>query len=102
MRIYSFGFRHATPYRHIDGALVIDARRVLRNPYRNRKLRGLRGDDPAVVKVLSRSPGLEIAYHAMLKRVQAHGGPVFVGCTGGHHRSVYIANRLAKDLGTTA
>jgi len=26
---------------------------------------------------------------------------VYLGCTGGHHRSVYLADRLAKELGVS-
>lgn len=109
--IYSFGFRHgltvegqAAPpgekaCQRIGNALVVDVRRILpKNPYHNKKLRALRGDDEAVIRELESTHGFEQAYHRLKALVVAHQGPVYIGCTGGHHRSVYVANRLAQDL----
>jgi RNase adapter protein RapZ len=107
--IKSFGFRHGLVLNgHIvhpttvgvGDSLIIDVRKVLpKNPYHNKKLRQLRGDDEAVIAELEQTPGIEQAYHELLQVVRQYIGPVYIGCTGGHHRSVYIANRLAKDLG---
>jgi UPF0042 nucleotide-binding protein len=115
--IKSFGFRHGltvdghivfapdpsklrNPVQVIGSALVIDVRRILpKNPYHDRKLRALRGDDREVIAELERTPGIEEAYNRLLhEHVEPFGGVVYVGCTGGHHRSVYIANRLGNDL----
>ena len=114
--IRSFGFRygltvdshivfgaHASnqhnPYQLVGTSIVVDVRRILpKNPYHNKKLRKLRGDDDAVIQELSHTHGIEQAYHELRDVVRKHPGPVYIGCTGGHHRSVYIANRLAKDL----
>ena len=115
--IKSFGFRHGLsindkiafspdaskirqPYYVLDEALVVDVRKILpKNPYHNKKLRKLRGDDPEVIAELEYTPGIHQAYHELRNIVERHAGPVYVGCTGGHHRSVYIANRLGADLG---
>lgn len=116
--IKSFGFRHGltvnghivftpdpskqrNPVQVIDGALIIDVRRILpKNPYHDRKLRRLRGDDDAVIQELERTPGIHRAYHELREGViKNFQGEVYIGCTGGHHRSVYIANRLGRDLG---
>ncbi len=114
--IKSFGFRHGLsvgdkklfdpdanrprlPYYYLDGNMIVDVRRILpKNPYHNRKLRYLRGDDEAVIKELEHTSGIHQAYHELRDLVRRHDGPVYIGCTGGHHRSVYIANRLAADL----
>lgn len=96
--IYSFGFRHGLT---VDGsALIIDVRRILtKNPYHNKKLRALRGDHPDVIAELELTPGIGEAYDRIKTLVASHPGPVYIGCTGGHHRSVYIVNRLGADLG---
>lgn len=114
--LYSFGFRHgltvngkmvfpADPssvrpgVQTVGGALILDVRRILpKNPYHNRALRKLRGDDEAVIRELEQTPKLEEKYQDILALVRAFSGAVYVGCTGGHHRSVYVANRLATDL----
>lgn len=115
--IKSFGFRHGltvdghivfapdpskqrTPVQVIGDKLIVDVRRILpKNPYHDKKLRALRGDDPPVIAELERTPGIERAYHSLLREyVERFPGVVYVGCTGGHHRSVYIANRLGRDL----
>ena len=114
--LYSFGFRHGLTidgqlvfaqnaskqrdqYQTVGNVLVVDVRRCLpKNPYHDKKLRALRGDDDAVIKELESTPGLHQAYYRIRERVDQHSGPVYIACTGGHHRSVYVANRLSKDL----
>ena len=96
--IASFGFRHGKPRLEL-GAICLDVRKILpKNPYHNRALRQLRGDDLAVIAELEATPGMEQAYHALRESLRKHPGAIYLGCTGGHHRSVYIANRLANDL----
>lgn len=95
--IISFGSRHGSPP---SGSILIDIRTIIRkNPFHNKKLRSLRGDDEAVIRDMERTPNLEDDYQRLLKTVNAAPGAIYIGCTGGHHRSVYLANRLAKDLG---
>jgi UPF0042 nucleotide-binding protein len=80
--------------------------RCLPNPYWESGLRGLSGRDPAVIDFLQQSPDVQ----TMCDDLQGFLGrwiPSFarenraylsiaIGCTGGHHRSVYIIEHLAR------
>jgi UPF0042 nucleotide-binding protein len=97
----SFGFKHGPP-REED--LAIDVR-FLANPYYEPELRELTGLDEAVVEYIARDGRLEELYvrlHALLDfllpQYVAEGKAhlvIAVGCTGGRHRSVVIAEHLA-------
>jgi UPF0042 nucleotide-binding protein len=98
----SFGFKQGIP---LDADFVFDVR-SLPNPFYDPKLRPLTGLDPAVVRFLDGLPEAQ----AMLTDIGdylARWLPAFVrdnrayltvalGCTGGQHRSVYFAERLAR------
>ncbi len=97
----SFGFKHGPP-REEDLAFDV---RFLPNPHYVPELRPLTGLDPRVVEYVGRDGRLEELYerlHALLDFMlpqyvnegRAH-LVVAVGCTGGHHRSVAIAEHLA-------
>ena len=96
--IVSFGLKYCgNP--SMAGILVIDVRKSFdRNPYRDRALRYLRGIDLAVQKDILKTPNFVKSYLALKQKVEAFDGVVFLGCTGGHHRSVYLALRLAEEL----
>jgi len=104
VRCESFGFRYGLPP---DANLVFDLR-FLPNPHFVRELRSLAGDHPEVKAWLEREPEVEETFtkirdlvEALLpayKREQKSYLVVAFGCTGGKHRSVYFADRLAKDL----
>ena len=102
--VVSFGYKHGLP---LDADLVFDCR-FLPNPHWVDKLRPLTGlDDPVRAFVMA-----EDATHAFLDRVEDLVGtllPAFVaegksyltialGCTGGRHRSVVLAEELAHRL----
>ncbi len=97
----SFGFKHGTP-REEDLAFDV---RFLPNPYYVPELRELTGDDPRVVEYVGRDGRLQELYERLhslldflLPQYVAEGKAhlvIAVGCTGGRHRSVAIAEHLA-------
>ena len=102
--IESFGFKNGIP---ADADFVFDLR-CLPNPYWTVELRGLTGRDSEVSEFLDAQPAF-IDMHddilAFLKRWipeydDVHRGylTVAIGCTGGQHRSVYMADKLATAL----
>lgn len=100
----SFGFQNGPP---AEADLVFDVRFV-KNPYWVPALRPQTGRDPAVAAYIRRQP----VARATVKRLSAllrwmvplyvqEGKSyltVAVGCTGGRHRSVYIAEALKREL----
>lgn len=102
--VYSFGFKHGAP---LDADLVMDVR-FLPNPYYDPQLRGLTGlDKPVRDFVLYRPETEEFQkrWHALLDCVMpgyvAEGKQqlaIAVGCTGGQHRSVALAEATADYL----
>jgi len=97
----SFGFKHG-PARDPD--LLFDVR-FLPNPHYERDLRPLTGTDSSVVEFINRDGELDAFYDHMhplldylLPQYLAEGKAhlvVAIGCTGGRHRSVAIAEHLA-------
>lgn len=106
--IVSFGFKHGLP---LDVDLVFDCR-FLPNPHWVDELRPLDGRDQAVREYVLAQDDAK-AYLDQLQQLFALTLPAYeregkaylsiaVGCTGGHHRSVTIAEQLAvmlTDLG---
>ncbi len=102
LRLMSFGFKHAPPR---DADLVLDVR-SLPNPYYEPRLSPLTGLDPQVAAyVFSEGDGYyqslaafvrESAQRARAQRRRSYN--VAIGCTGGQHRSVAVAERLAREL----
>jgi RNase adapter protein RapZ len=98
----SFGFKYG-PARDPD--LLLDVR-FLPNPHYEPDLRPLTGDDPRIVEFINREAALDTFYerlHPLLDYLlpqyllegKAH-LVVAIGCTGGRHRSVAIADHLAE------
>lgn len=99
--VVSFGYGHA-PAPEAD--ITIDTRRRLRNPSADPRMRELTGlDDPVRLHVLG-TPGavrlVEDTADLAADLQQLTGGPVTVaiGCVGGRHRSVALAEELAGVL----
>lgn len=102
--VESFGFKHGLP---LDADIVMDVR-FLPNPHWVEELRPLTGHDPDVRDyVLERADTqgfldhLEALLNGILPSYQAEGRSyltVAIGCTGGRHRSVAIAEELAARL----
>jgi UPF0042 nucleotide-binding protein len=102
--IESFGFKRGMP---VDADLVFDVR-CLPNPYWKPDLRDFSGLDRPVADYLAAQPDVEEMYqdiqaylHKWLPRFAASNRAyvtIAIGCTGGHHRSVYLAERLGRTL----
>jgi UPF0042 nucleotide-binding protein len=102
--VESFGFKHGMP---LDADIVMDVR-FLPNPHWDEGLRPLTGHDPAVRDyVLERASTAEFLDRfdgligSLLPAYESEGKAyltVAVGCTGGRHRSVAIAEELARRL----
>ena len=101
----SFGHKHGPPR---DADLAFDVR-YLPNPHYEPDLRFKTGLDPGVVAHIDRDGGLRELYDHLialldyllphyLREGKAH-LLVSIGCTGGRHRSVAIAEHLAKHYG---
>lgn len=104
VHVFSFGFKHGMP---AEADLLIDVR-FLPNPFYEPELRGLDGNDEAVARYVvenSAARGFLTAWEKLLDAVMpgyvSEGKTqlsVAVGCTGGQHRSVAIANATAAYL----
>lgn len=105
--VLSFGFKYGIP---VDADLVADAR-FLPNPYWDEALRPLTGrDEPVSRDVLGRPGAMEfVGAYADLVGIVTEGYlregkryvTVAVGCTGGKHRSVAVAEELTLRLRAT-
>jgi UPF0042 nucleotide-binding protein len=103
----SFAFKHGVP---LDADFVFDVRAVP-NPYYDLTLRPLTGKDAPVIAFLDAQPqAIELlsdirAFIAKwlpsFKKDNRSYLTVAVGCTGGQHRSVYMAERLGAYFGDT-
>jgi UPF0042 nucleotide-binding protein len=100
----SFGFKHGLP---LDADLVFDVR-CLPNPHYDPQLRPLTGCDAPVVAFLEAQPEVGRML-ADIQRFVEDWLPAYIrdsrsyltvalGCTGGQHRSVYFAERLAEHF----
>lgn len=102
LQFESFGFRQGIPK---DADFVFDAR-FLPNPYWEPELRMLTGRDPGVVEYLSAHAEVRQYLDDIGRFLESWLGhieaanrsylTVAIGCTGGRHRSVYLAEKLAE------
>lgn len=103
--IESFGFKRGVP---VDADVVFDIR-CLPNPYWKPDLRAYCGLDQPIVDYLGEQADVEEMYNDIytylakwLPRFAASNRAyvtIAIGCTGGQHRSVYMAQRLGQALG---
>jgi UPF0042 nucleotide-binding protein len=103
-RIVSFGFKFGAP---VDADLVLDVR-FLDNPYFVPELKPLTGLDapvakfvlelPETVEFMKRTRDLLAFVMPKYEREGKSYLTIAIGCTGGKHRSVAIAEALARDL----
>lgn len=104
LRIFSFGFKWGPPQ---DADVVLDVR-AMPNPFYDAKLKALPGTDPEVAAYVFGDQTYEPFYRTLLTTagLSAEGAKasgraaytVAIGCTGGQHRSVAVAERLAGEL----
>ena len=102
LTLMSFGFKHGPP-REEDLAFDV---RFLPNPYYEPDLRDLTGHDERVVEYIARDGRLDELYQRLhglldflLPQYVAEGRAhmvIAIGCTGGRHRSVAVAEHLAE------
>ncbi|MDD1605402.1 MAG: RNase adapter RapZ [Methylococcaceae bacterium] len=102
LQFQSFGFKNGIP---LDANFVFDAR-TLPNPYWIPELRGLTGKDQLVIDFLKEQALVTELFQDIadfltrwLPRFDAEGRSyltVAIGCTGGQHRSVYLADALSQ------
>jgi aminoglycoside/choline kinase family phosphotransferase len=109
VRIFSFSFHHSMPADESGngGGFVFDAR-ALPNPGREEQFRSLTGRDTPVIAYLDRQESVHQFLSHAISLIDAsvanyrHRGfsslMVSFGCTGGQHRSVFLAEQLAKHL----
>ncbi len=107
--IQSFSFRdgYPTDLEGHGGGFVFDCR-ALPNPHHVTELRDLTGQAPAVADFLERSAEVQEFWENVRGMVEAHVDrfversfsslTVSFGCTGGQHRSVFMAEKLAGHL----
>jgi len=102
--IVSFGYKYGLP---LDSDIVLDVR-FLPNPHFQESLKGMSGLDAEVIDFLNAS-GEYNEYYDQVHSLMNYLMPKFVkegktyvtlaiGCTGGRHRSVAMAQRLGEDL----
>jgi UPF0042 nucleotide-binding protein len=104
VHVVSFAYRNGLPR---DADLVFDVR-FLANPHYQPNMRPLTGRDATVAQFIERDPGcagfldgLTTMLAALLPRYEREGKSyltIAIGCTGGRHRSVYVAERLVAWL----
>ena len=109
VRIFSFSFHQSQPQDGSGngGGFVFDAR-SLPNPGREERFKDLTGKDAPVIDFLGQQESVQQYLASVIKLVDSSVSTyqrrgfknlmVSFGCTGGQHRSVYLAEQLAKHL----
>jgi len=109
LRIFSFSFHRALPKDETGhgGGFIFDGR-SLPNPGREERFKTLTGKDTPVIDYLNRQESVHQFLASVMSLVEASVSDyqrrgfkslmVSFGCTGGQHRSVYLAEELAKHL----
>src|SRR5207244_6904413 len=109
VRIFSFSFHRGWPKDETGhgGGFVFDGRN-LPNPGREERFKALTGKDAPVIDYLNQQESVHQFLASVLSLVDASVGSykergfknlmVSFGCTGGQHRSVFLAEQLARRL----
>jgi len=104
LTVITFGFKNGPPR---EGDMVLDVR-FLPNPHYREDLRPLTGKDPRVIEYVEAGdiaaefyerlfPLLDFVLPAYVTEGKTH-LTIAIGCTGGKHRSVTVADRIAQHL----
>lgn len=104
LQFLSFGYKHGIP---LDADFVFDVRSIP-NPYWESGLRELNGRDAKVAAFLDSQPAVASMLESLrnfltqwIPPFEEHNRAyltIAIGCTGGNHRSVYVAERLAAQF----
>jgi RNase adapter protein RapZ len=104
LNVLSFGFKFGLP---ADADMVADAR-FIANPHWREELRAKTGNDEEVSAYVLEQPGVQDFITSYTKAVQQvlkgyrtenkKFATLAIGCTGGKHRSVAVANKIAELL----
>lgn len=104
VEVVSFGFKYGAP---IDADVMMDVR-FLPNPHYVPELRPLTGQDQDVYDYVMKQPETELFYTKFIdlieyclpgyKREGKSSVTIAIGCTGGQHRSVALAERISARL----
>src|SRR6202051_694041 len=109
LRIFSFSFHQGAPKDETGhgGGFVFDGR-SLPNPGREERFKALTGKDTPVIEYLNQQESVHQFLASVMSLVDASVASyrergfknlmVSFGCTGGQHRSVYLAEQLAKHF----
>ena len=108
VHVFSFGFKHGMP---VEADIMIDVR-FLPNPFYDPQMRTMTGLDQQVADFVLENPKTKDflkAWFQLLDAVMpgyiAEGKPqlsIAIGCTGGQHRSVYVAEALGRHFADRA
>lgn len=100
----SFAFKHGTP---VSADLVFDVRN-LPNPYYDETLRGYTGLDTPIIEYFSHYPEVSEMIEDIVRFIRKwlpsyesqnrHYLTIAIGCTGGQHRSVFVAEALSRHF----
>lgn len=97
-KVISFGFKRVKDL-PVTKAQIFDVRH-LDNPYSNPQLRESNGLQEDVQEYVRKDTAFESTLTRIMRSYHDEGFPtIAIGCTGGRHRSVVVAEELARRLG---
>ena len=104
VNLISFGFKYGIP---LESDVMLDVR-FLPNPYFDENLKNLTGIDKSVIQFLAKLKDTRLflkkqnaLLNFLLRQYSKEGRAkltISIGCTGGKHRSVFIAEKIKKHL----
>ncbi|MFI0901805.1 ATPase [Streptomyces sp. NPDC020983] len=96
LTIISFGYLHGEP----PAADITQDMRPYRDPHVNPEMRQLTGRDQDVILTVLNTPGVMDVIADLVAKAGEPSGPrtIAVGCAGGRHRSVVVADIVTRSL----